>query len=385
MARPARRRGFSNPFSRIFGNDTGYVRQKNDAVVDFLFNLVDGIIGRARRNGQYSNPISRFLHEGMTFARSRGPIEFDWPVIIGVLVVIFACTGIITLSVLVGHPAREVAQQEQVVEQTPQMAAVANKAPEDQIRILLLGSDERGDGSYRTDVIMLVVLDPNDKSVKVVSFPRDLWVKVPSLWEMKINEVHESGGFDAMTEMMQENFGVRPQYYVMTNFAGFVEFIDNRGGIDVRVAQTLTDDCDLAWQKDGDCTVDPGVVHMDGPTALWYVRSRKTSSDIDRLRRAREVVSAVYKKVMNFSSLTKLGEFKAEVEDNVQTNISLEQAISLIPYGQHAMNEPKSVQTYSINEDYASEWVSWNGQWILQPDLKAIRQLFQQAGIQMAK
>lgn len=377
-----RRRHFPNPFAAILGKDDGFVRSSNPTS-DLLEALARRGIGRRRRNGGYSDPVTKFLNSGLDFARRAAPMEFDWPVIIGVLLVIMLCTTVISLSVIITRPTREMAKQ-QVVEATPVMAAVGNQAPSDQIRILLLGSDERGDGSHRTDVIMLVVLDPNDSSIKVVSFPRDLWVKVPSLWEMKINEVDQLGGFEAMAGMFQANFGVQPDYYVMTNFDGFRDFIDNRGGIDVEVAKALTDDCDLVWQRDGDCTVDPGTVHMDGATALWYVRSRQTSSDIDRLRRAQEVVSAVVKKVLNIGAVGQWGQFLAEVEKNVETNMTLDKVIKLLPYAKTAMKDKEKISAYAINEDYASEWISWNGQWILQPDEKAIRQLLIDAGIKLA-
>lgn len=262
-------------------------------------------------------------------------------------------------------------------------AAVA-PLPHGQMKILLLGSDQReGDSGYRTDVIILVVIDTDKNTVTAVSFPRDLWVKTTSAGEMKINQVMQMTGFEGMANMFALNFGVKPDYYVLTNFDGFTQFIDNRGGVEVHVAQELTDDCDLPQGLDGDCTVVPGTVHMDGPTALWYVRSRHTSSDIDRLRRAQEVVMAVAKKVVSWQSIPVLMEIKSEVEDNVETNISLEQALSLMPLAANVIDSPDRIQRVSITEEYAAESMSWDGMWILLPDNQAIRRLLLDAGIEL--
>jgi LCP family protein required for cell wall assembly len=264
-----------------------------------------------------------------------------------------------------------------------QNAAVSLPMPAGQTKILLLGSDQRpDDNGYRTDTIILLTLDPQKMTVSAVSFPRDLWVKVPSLYEMKINQVFGLGGFDAMAGMFQANFGVTPDYYVLTNFAGFTRFIDNQGGVDVAVGQELTDACDLPQARNGNCTVEPGTVHMDGATALWYVRSRYTSSDFDRLRRAQEVLYGLFKKMVSLASVTKLSEIKTALADNVETNISIAKALSFLPLASDVLQSPDHIQRFAITEDQATPFWSWNGEWILLPDTDAIHSLLQQAGVQ---
>ena len=268
------------------------------------------------------------------------------------------------------------------IQVTPQEAAVP--VPSGQTKILLLGSDQRtNDPGFRTDVIILVTLDPEKKTVSAVSFPRDLWVKVPSLYEMKINQVFDLGGFKAMAEMFQANFGVTPDYYVLTNFSGFTEVIDSQGGVDVDVAQELSDRCDLPQAVNGSCTVKPGTVHMDGATALWYVRSRHTTSDFDRLRRAQEVLYALFRKMLNVGTIAKLPELKAQFDQNVQTDISISQAISFVPFATGILASPDRIHRFAITEDEATPSWSWNGMWILLPNTDAIHQLLLKAGIHM--
>lgn len=295
--------------------------------------------------------------------------------------------SVVTMVILVGsNYTRKPSQFAALAQPTPlgagpQPTEVIGPPPEGQTNILLLGSDERGDGSFRTDVIILLTIDTTQGKVTAVSFPRDLWVRVPSLYEMKINQVYALGGFDALVGVFQDNFGVTPQYYAMTNFNGFVQFIDNRGGINVEVGQTLTDDCDLPQAHNGDCTVEPGTVYMDGKTALWYVRSRHTTSDIDRLRRAQEVVYAILKKSVSLKTVARWNEVKEELADDISTSLTIKQGLQFLPLAAQVLKNPDLVTRYAIGEKEASEFWSWNGMWILLPDEEAIKAKLTELGV----
>ena len=122
---------------------------------------------------------------------------------------------------------------------------------------------------------------------------------------------------------------------------------------------------------------------MDGATALWYVRSRSTSSDLDRLRREQEVVHALVKKIVSFQTIEQLADIKAELNENVETNMSIEQGIKLIPFGASVLNHSDRIHKIAIGEEQATPSWSWNGMWILLPDTNAIRSLMQDAGIHL--
>lgn len=317
--------------------------------------------------------------------RVRPKIQFNLTTILGIAFIIFACATTITLATAITkNMKKDVKAAANLEDKAVLVATEAAPQFEGQMRILLLGSDQRpDDNGFRTDAILMVVLDADTKNVSVVSFPRDLWVQVPSLYEMKINQVYELGGFDAMSGMFEANFGIRPDYYLMTNFTGFKQFIDNRGGIDVEVGQELTDDCDLPQQVDGDCTVTPGNVHMDGATALWYVRSRNTSSDIDRLRREQEVVFSLVKKLISFKTIEQFNDIKAELNENVDTNMGIEDGFKLLPFATSVINHSDRIHKVAISEDQATPSFSWNGMWILLPDTNAIRAVMEEAGIRL--
>jgi LCP family protein required for cell wall assembly len=222
--------------------------------------------------------------------------------------------------------------------------------PDGLIKILLLGSDQRSGPDFRTDVIMLVVIDPSSKTVSLVSFPRDTYVYLPSLKQMnRINTAMEFGGFPLTQSTFLYNFGFQPDHYVLTTFSGFTNIVDSLGGVDVTVTHTLSDECSLPF-KDGSgwCTVNPGVMHMDGQTALWYARSRYTTSDFDRTQRAQEVIMAIFHKVISLNGLTRLPELYQAYQQAVQTDLGLTDVISLIPTMQAVSSNPGSIRRFAI-------------------------------------
>lgn len=269
---------------------------------------------------------------------------------------------------------QESAQQGQTLPDSPGQ-------PAHPVRILLLGSDQReGDPGFRTDVIVLVTVDTANRTASAVSFPRDLWVEPPTLYPMKINMIQSLGAFDAMAAMFESEFGVRPDYYVQTNFTGFARLIDSIGGIDVHVHQPLSDSCDLPQAPGGTCNLEPGVQVMDGATALWYVRSRATTSDFDRLRRAQEVIQAVFERLMNMNVLLALPQAYQDMTQFVETNIGLGDITALAPVAVNLFREPDRIQHYAITEEQATPSWSWDGMWILLPDYERIGQVLEEAG-----
>lgn len=114
--------------------------------------------------------------------------------------------------------------------------------PEGQINILVFGSDYRPGRGFRTDVIMLLSLNPKKGTASLTSFPRDLYIAIPGIGMERINTAQAYGGFSLMAATFQQNFGVTPDYYMMTNFDGFKGIIDTLGGITVNAAINLTDE-----------------------------------------------------------------------------------------------------------------------------------------------
>lgn len=247
--------------------------------------------------------------------------------------------------------------------------------PEGQVNILLLGSDQRpNDGGYRTDVIVLLTLNPSDNSVSLTSFPRDLYVYQPG-WRMnRINAAMAHGNFEMLAETFAYNFGVKPQHYIFINFSGFVNIINALGGVTVQVAQGLTDE----REGPGDFSVPAGSVQMDGDTALWYVRSRGTSSDFDRTRRQQEVLTAIFFRLLSLDAISKAPELYDQYKTLVTTDIGLTDALALLPLAA-AVGSNNQIHHYAIGPDDVTSWTTSSGGAVLLPIPDLVRAIMQQA------
>jgi LCP family protein required for cell wall assembly len=246
--------------------------------------------------------------------------------------------------------------------------------PAGEVTILLMGSDQRpGPQDFRTDTAVLVVLK-QDGSVSLVSIPRDLWVYLPGKFMERINTSQEYGGFGLVQSTFQYNFGFTPQSYVLTDFSGFQSIIDNLGGIDVQVGQTFSD-ARSGFSKG--YTVHAGLVHMDSATALWYVRARETSSDLDRLRRAQEVILAIGKKLLSLNALTRIPQLYAGFRSAIVTDMTVQDVTALLPVLQ--LVNPNQIQRYAISTDQVTAFYTSGGADVLLPRPQAIRQVLLQA------
>ena len=246
--------------------------------------------------------------------------------------------------------------------------------PAGQVSVLLMGSDQRpGAQDFRTDTLVLIVIKPNG-SVSLVSFPRDLWVYLPGKFMERINTAQEYGGFALVKSTFQYNFGFTPQSYVLTNFSGFQAIIETLGGIDVQVGQSLSD---ARPGYPNGYTVHPGLVHMDSDTALWYIRARKTTSDLDRLRRNQEVILAIGKKLISLDALTHIPQLYTGFRNAIVTDMTLQNVVALLPLLQQV--NANQVQRYAISYDQVTSFVTSGGADVLLPKPEAIRQILIQA------
>ena len=163
------------------------------------------------------------------------------------------------------------------------------------VNVLLLGIDQRDgeEGPWRTDTVLLLTLDPLTMSAGMLSIPRDLWVNIPGYDKQnRINTAHyygdaygyPGGGPALAQDTVTWNFGVPIDFYVRVNCAAFETMIDEIGGIDINVLETIDDPLypDEGYGYDP-FYIEAGQHHLDGQTALKYARTRATfGGDFDR-------------------------------------------------------------------------------------------------------
>jgi LCP family protein required for cell wall assembly len=246
--------------------------------------------------------------------------------------------------------------------------------PKGQINILLLGSDQRlGSYGFRTDTILLVTINPAKNSINITSFPRDLYVNIPGGATNRINTAFARGGFETMADTFEVNLGVRPDFYVLINFWSFVDIVDSLGGIDVVASQPLSEYTARGWY-----TVPAGINHMDGDMALYYSRSRKSTSDFDRNRRQQEVVQGIIDKLVSLYTIAKIPELYRIYAENVETNVKLSDIIPLIPVAARFKDTSK-IKHYYIGRAQVTNWVTPGGAQVLLPIQSAVIDVMMQA------
>ena len=204
------------------------------------------------------------------------------------------------------------------------------------INLLLLGIDRRGGTgwAYRTDTIMLVTLDPDNREAGLLSIPRDLQLPIPGYGEDRINTANvygslsgaPEGGPALLASTVEAGFGIPIDGYLMVDFGAFVEIVDTLGGIEVDVPRILHD-TRYPDPKPGDpyafktIHFEPGLQQMDGARALEYARSRMSTSDFDRAKRQQLVVLAIREKALSASAIVRWPKLAAVVAGSVRTDL----------------------------------------------------------------
>lgn len=236
---------------------------------------------------------------------------------------------------------------------------------ENRIDILIVGirgvdknspDSELKNGEFLADTIMLASLNTDNDKAALVSIPRDLYVEIPDHGKEKINSAYAvgearhpgGGGLQLMKALTSVVSGVYVDYAVSLDFEGFEKIIDDIGGI------TIYRDTEFSepkqWTQDGregerywrleetgwTFYLPAGSNQMNSKEALYYVRSRYSSSDFDRMRRQHQVIEAIRSKSLNLGILAnpiKLFNILDVLGDNIRSDIEISQIkdfISLI-------------------------------------------------------
>jgi LCP family protein required for cell wall assembly len=247
------------------------------------------------------------------------------------------------------------------------------------VNILVLGSDWRANSGFRTDVVLLVSIFTRENKVNLISFPRDLWVEIPNLQEERINTAMGYGGFPLLASTFERNFAIHIDHYMMTDFSGFQGIVDALGGIEIDAQINMSDRCDLPNAYDGWCSVGPGTVQLDGPTALWYVRSRKFSSDFDRTRRAQEVLIGLFHRLMSLDAFAQAPEIYNLLINSVETDMDLNDFLEIVNVAPAVISDSSRINRYAITLDEVLPYTTDAGAYILIPNYDAIWQVIQKA------
>jgi LCP family protein required for cell wall assembly len=241
------------------------------------------------------------------------------------------------------------AQQDPLSTQTNYMGG------SNRINILLMGYGGSGhDGAFLTDSMVVMSLIPSSHHTTLISIPRDLWVQNPagSGNHSKINAVYPVAagdsnqdpvaGGNAAAQKVSLITGLTINYWMTINFAGFKDFIDAIGGVDVNVPDSFN----ACYPKNDDASIDPswikvqfnqGLQHMDGATAIEYARAREPLevcgkgvsenqaelTDFGRSQRQQLIMKAALTRLKDWHSWPQLFSAMDKLEKTLYSNLSL--------------------------------------------------------------
>lgn len=259
----------------------------------------------------------------------------------------------------------------------------------ERVNILLVGVDSApGRATALTDTMLVVSLDTRGTRSAMISIPRDLYgVPLPNgeLFNRKLNSLmtyaaaradeFPLGGAGTLKATIGKLLGVPIHYFAAINLLGFKDAVDAIGGVDITVTKAISDPTynDEYDRKTG-FYLQPGSYHMDGHTALAFVRSRKGvgDSDFTRADRQQQLLTALREQLTAGNLLLALPGLLDAVKNTIATDVPSDRISVLAQAVQGAdMSELQRIvlqpPRYMTVDAYSSAG------YILIPDLDAIR------------
>ncbi len=254
----------------------------------------------------------------------------------------------------------------------------------ERVNILLLGVDTTPERAAlgdppRSDTIILVSIDPVTKQVGMLPIPRDLLVTIPGYGDDKINAAYAYGAQSEFTgpglvrATIEYNFGIPIHYFAEVDFQGFIKIVDTLGGVTVDVPAPIKDD---EYPGEGfnytRLYFPTGLQHMDGRTALRYVRTRHDDNDFARGARQQQVLKALREQAIRLGLLARAAELIDELGGTVRTDLRPRDVLALARLALEL--EDEDIHSYSLQDAVTDYWVP-GGAFYLIPDWPTARRI----------
>ncbi|KHF38249.1 LCP family glycopolymer transferase [Halalkalibacter okhensis] len=205
---------------------------------------------------------------------------------------------------------------ERVTEKREKEVDVESREP---LSFLIAGVDSRGDNhSGRSDTIIVMTVNPDKQSVKMLSIPRDTRTEIVGRGTIdKINHAYAFGGVEMTMDTVENLLDIPIDHFVSINMEGFQGLVDAMGGVAVENS--------FSFSQDGH-DFPEGELFLSGEEALAYSRMRYEDprGDFGRNDRQRQIVDAVIQEGAQISSITRVGSILNEVGKSVRTDLDLD-------------------------------------------------------------
>ncbi|SFR83866.1 transcriptional attenuator, LytR family [Anaeromicropila populeti] len=198
----------------------------------------------------------------------------------------------------------DLSEEELALKPTPTPQVFQPEVEDEVINVLLIGEEAMNDTVGRSDSMMIATINTAQKSLKLTSLMRDIYVEIPGYANNKLNAAFHNGGGVLLTETVEQNFGVQIDGYIRVDYSNFENIIDKLGGVEIELTNN-----EAYYLNTTNYISDPanryvkaGLQTLNGNQALGYcrVRYRTTSNgerdDFGRTYRQRAVLTAIFNK-----------------------------------------------------------------------------------------
>lgn len=243
--------------------------------------------------------------------------------------------------------------------------AVVETGPKkrDVLTFLLIGTDQRGREAARSDTLILAMLDKKEKHLYLFSIPRDTRAQIPGRGVEKINHAYAYGGAALAVEAVENLLDIKTNGHISTNFVGFANIIDLIGGVEHTVERRM-------FYPDEGINLQPGKQRLNGADALAYVRFRSDArGDLGRMERQQKFLMVTADQLLSAGNIIKIPSLVKEVNNNVKTDITVRDMVSLA----NLLRTVKAENITSQTMPGEAVWIREGSYYVL--DEKATRQL----------
>ncbi len=226
-----------------------------------------------------------------------------------------------------------------------------------------LGSPASFNG--RSDSMLLVRLDPSDRTVDILSIPRDTQVPIPSYGVTKINAANVYGGAALAQEVVSEKLnGVEIDRYVRLDTSGLAALVDAIGGVEVNVPKRMK-----YVDKTQKLNIDlyAGLQTLNGEQAEGFARFRHDEDgDIGRIKRQQIVLKAIKAKIANPAVVLRLSSLINVMEKHIDSNLSFDEMMAIATFSMTL--KPEEIQSTSLKGRSSEPNEFRFSYWIVSPD-----------------
>ncbi|MEL4025004.1 LCP family protein [Lysinibacillus endophyticus] len=248
------------------------------------------------------------------------------------LILFLLIVGATTFSIVQYRSGLKLAKKSEQPIKEEEIEFVADEKTEKITNYLIIGIDTRGEEQSRSDTMMVLSWNKEKKSLKLVSFMRDIYADIPGYESYKLNTAYYLGGVQLLKDTLNNMFEVPIHHYAIIDFKSFESLIDILApdGIEIDVDRDMSANIGVSLKQ--------GVQKLNGKELLGYARFRyDAKSDFGRVERQQKVIEALKDELLspsNIPNLPKLvGAAQGYITSDLSTNEELKTVLGVVAGG----------------------------------------------------